>query len=303
MQLDHQWPRSQRDRAFQAHCYAATSSAVIPAALQQASWRRRGGKPAIPALPSRPTSIPGLTVGRLGRLVILVAAGLPPRLWIALAHLCPPPADAKKTKHENTVRGQRRNAFGSLRFRVFSPSWRTGFSRDLRGFLARSCVAASPAPHTAHGRADPRTGHRGRSPRQDLQDRPAVAGISFALAPGSITGLLGGNGAGKTTTIAMIMGLVTPTSGTRDACSARDMPRAALPRAAPDELREPLRRHADPAHGAAEPDGVRPALRRRGIARAHRAARRTSSIWSICSTVRPASSRPARRRASRSPRR
>jgi ABC-2 type transport system ATP-binding protein len=41
----------------------------------------------------------------------------------------------------------------------------------------------------------------------------AVAGISFALKPGSITGLLGGNGAGKTTTIAMIMGLVTPTSG------------------------------------------------------------------------------------------
>ena len=42
----------------------------------------------------------------------------------------------------------------------------------------------------------------------------AVDGISFRLAPGSVTGLLGGNGAGKTTTIAMIMGLVTPTSGT-----------------------------------------------------------------------------------------
>jgi ABC-2 type transport system ATP-binding protein len=42
----------------------------------------------------------------------------------------------------------------------------------------------------------------------------AVDGISFALAAGSVTGLLGGNGAGKTTTIAMIMGLVIPTSGT-----------------------------------------------------------------------------------------
>jgi ABC-2 type transport system ATP-binding protein len=42
----------------------------------------------------------------------------------------------------------------------------------------------------------------------------AVDGITFRLAPGSITGLLGGNGAGKTTTIAMIMGLVMPTSGT-----------------------------------------------------------------------------------------
>jgi ABC-2 type transport system ATP-binding protein len=41
----------------------------------------------------------------------------------------------------------------------------------------------------------------------------AVDGISFSIARGSITGLLGGNGAGKTTTIAMIMGLVLPTSG------------------------------------------------------------------------------------------
>ena len=41
----------------------------------------------------------------------------------------------------------------------------------------------------------------------------AVDDISFAIARGSITGLLGGNGAGKTTTIAMIMGLVLPTSG------------------------------------------------------------------------------------------
>jgi len=42
----------------------------------------------------------------------------------------------------------------------------------------------------------------------------AVDGISFSLPRGSVTGLLGGNGAGKTTTIAMIMGLVMPTSGT-----------------------------------------------------------------------------------------
>ena len=41
----------------------------------------------------------------------------------------------------------------------------------------------------------------------------AVAGISFAVAPGSTTALLGGNGAGKSTTIGMIMGLVLPTSG------------------------------------------------------------------------------------------
>jgi len=52
----------------------------------------------------------------------------------------------------------------------------------------------------------------------------AVDGVSFRLAPGSITGLLGGNGAGKTTTIAMIMGLVTPTAGSVSVLGA-EMPR------------------------------------------------------------------------------
>jgi ABC-2 type transport system ATP-binding protein len=42
----------------------------------------------------------------------------------------------------------------------------------------------------------------------------AVDGISFSIARGSVTALLGGNGAGKSTTIGMIMGLVEPTEGT-----------------------------------------------------------------------------------------
>lgn len=41
----------------------------------------------------------------------------------------------------------------------------------------------------------------------------AVRGITFSLGRGTITALLGGNGAGKTTTIAMLLGLVLPTSG------------------------------------------------------------------------------------------
>lgn len=41
----------------------------------------------------------------------------------------------------------------------------------------------------------------------------AVDGIDFAAPQGSTVGLLGGNGAGKTTTIAMLLGLLVPTSG------------------------------------------------------------------------------------------
>jgi len=42
----------------------------------------------------------------------------------------------------------------------------------------------------------------------------AVDSISFEVAGGTITALLGGNGAGKTTTLAMLLGLLLPTSGT-----------------------------------------------------------------------------------------
>jgi len=41
----------------------------------------------------------------------------------------------------------------------------------------------------------------------------AVDRISFTVAPGTVTALLGGNGAGKTTTLSMLLGLLLPTSG------------------------------------------------------------------------------------------
>ena len=41
----------------------------------------------------------------------------------------------------------------------------------------------------------------------------AVDGISFHVGEGSTTALLGGNGAGKTTTLAILLGLLLPTSG------------------------------------------------------------------------------------------
>jgi ABC-2 type transport system ATP-binding protein len=42
----------------------------------------------------------------------------------------------------------------------------------------------------------------------------AVQNLSFMVEPGSVTGFLGPNGAGKTTTLRMILGLVTPSTGT-----------------------------------------------------------------------------------------
>src|SRR5512144_1283762 len=41
----------------------------------------------------------------------------------------------------------------------------------------------------------------------------AVNHISFILEPATTVALLGGNGAGKTTTLAMVLGLIVPTSG------------------------------------------------------------------------------------------
>ncbi|MBI3515037.1 MAG: ABC transporter ATP-binding protein [Proteobacteria bacterium] len=42
----------------------------------------------------------------------------------------------------------------------------------------------------------------------------AVDAISFTVARGSTTALLGGNGAGKTTTLSVLLGLLLPTAGT-----------------------------------------------------------------------------------------
>ncbi|MBE9375809.1 ABC transporter ATP-binding protein [Saccharopolyspora sp. HNM0983] len=58
----------------------------------------------------------------------------------------------------------------------------------------------------------------GRITVQDLSKNfgpvHAVQNLGFTVHPGSVTGFLGPNGAGKTTTLRMILGLVTPSSGT-----------------------------------------------------------------------------------------
>ncbi len=46
-----------------------------------------------------------------------------------------------------------------------------------------------------------------------FKDVTAVDDIGFSVGRGSVTALLGGNGAGKTTTLAILLGLLLPTSG------------------------------------------------------------------------------------------
>lgn len=46
-----------------------------------------------------------------------------------------------------------------------------------------------------------------------FQKKPVIKGISFSMAEGEILGILGPNGAGKTTTLQMLLGILTPTSG------------------------------------------------------------------------------------------
>jgi ABC-2 type transport system ATP-binding protein len=47
-----------------------------------------------------------------------------------------------------------------------------------------------------------------------IKGKQIIKGVSFTLYPGEVFGFLGPNGAGKTTTIRMIVGLISPTSGT-----------------------------------------------------------------------------------------
>jgi ABC-2 type transport system ATP-binding protein len=55
-------------------------------------------------------------------------------------------------------------------------------------------------------------------------DTVAVAGISFAVVPGEILGLVGPNGAGKTTTLRALAGILVPTRG-RLAIAGHDLAR------------------------------------------------------------------------------
>src|SRR5438067_8105003 len=74
-------------------------------------------------------------------------------------------------------------------------------------------------PHATHDRppAAPPSGLQPALSATNLTKRYgtvlAVDDLTFALAPGSITGFLGPNGAGKTTTLRLVLGLAEPTAG------------------------------------------------------------------------------------------
>ncbi len=47
-------------------------------------------------------------------------------------------------------------------------------------------------------------------------DSPALAGVSFTAAPGTVTAIVGGSGGGKSTLMSAVLGFLSPSSGTLD---------------------------------------------------------------------------------------
>jgi ABC-2 type transport system ATP-binding protein len=79
---------------------------------------------------------------------------------------------------------------------------------------------SDPAPAVSRRLADPSNDRRTNDRvvvcdglTKHYGDVVAVDGITFSLAPGSVTGFLGPNGAGKTTTLKCLLGLAEPTAG------------------------------------------------------------------------------------------
>ena len=130
----------------------------------------------------------------------------------------------------------------------------------------------------------------------------AVDDLTFTVRRGAVLGLLGGNGAGKTTTIAMLLGLLEPTAGEIEVLGVDMLKRryAALPRMNFSSPYVDLPHRLTVRQNLAFYGRLYGVKDLRGriveIAGQH-AGRRNSSI------ARPASCRPARRRAWRSPRR
>ena len=53
---------------------------------------------------------------------------------------------------------------------------------------------------------------------KQFDSKTAVDNVSFIANKGEVTGFLGPNGAGKSTTMKMVVGFLSPTSGTASVC-------------------------------------------------------------------------------------
>jgi len=81
-------------------------------------------------------------------------------------------------------------------------------AENERTTIERRPSGTEPSTETA---SEPVLDVRGLSKRYG--EVTALDGVTFALAPGTITGFLGPNGAGKTTTLRLLLGLAKPTAG------------------------------------------------------------------------------------------
>jgi ABC-2 type transport system ATP-binding protein len=100
----------------------------------------------------------------------------------------------------------------------------------LRSVSERTCTAYGACMHIAsnHGRAPALTTHE---LTKRYGGRAAVDHLSIEVPAGAVAGFIGPNGAGKTTTMAMLLGLVAPTSGTASVLGSNlDDPAAYLSR-------------------------------------------------------------------------
>ena len=86
--------------------------------------------------------------------------------------------------------------------------------------------------------------------RRDYGAVEAVRGVSLAVEPGELYGLVGPDGAGKTTTIGCLAGLMHPTSG-----SVRVLGQDPMARGSTAHTRKPI---SAPMTETAMPAGPRP---------------------------------------------
>ncbi|MEU5282472.1 ABC transporter ATP-binding protein [Streptomyces sp. CA-278952] len=113
---------------------------------------------------------------------------------------------------------------GSAEAGARAASGGAGTAGAVRASDAASTGAAGTAGAAGAEEAGPVIRTRGLTKRY-RGGQLAVDGLDLSVPGGSVFGFLGPNGSGKTTTIRMLMGLITPTSGTAEVLG-RPMPGA-----------------------------------------------------------------------------